>query len=400
MPLYEDRITVELGMPELKVLEVKESEEAIWIKAKRRYDCGVCPECGKTSDRIHSHWQSKVRDMTILGKKTLLDIEKRRFRCLNGCRPFTEEWDTIAKYQRQTKRYQRHLSQSCRFSSVMEASRKEAIGYKVLDRLYYAGQKETPEYSFRKSLPKVLGIDEFSGKRRVRMHLAINDLTKRPRLWDVMETKGCIAFLEYFNRYSLTERLEVRTVVLDMDLGLACWVKKMFPLVNIVTDKFHLTRTLLKHLGRTRRGIYFKLEDKTKKLRVRKSCFLIKRRQEGLNEMETEKLNRGLEASKVLKEAYAFKEAFMKWYDTPKSRAQAETELCKLYGWLRRIPHLKRFSWALNKWWEPILNYFALQYTNGFAEGMNNKIKTLKRIGYGQRNFSRFRWRILKECAW
>ena len=34
-------------------------------------------------------------------------------------------------------------------------------------------------------------------------------------------------------------------------------------------------------------------------------------------------------------------------------------------------------------------------YSNGFTEGCNNKIKVLKRISFGLRNFERFRNRIL-----
>ncbi|WP_337543456.1 transposase, partial [Acidaminococcus timonensis] len=34
-------------------------------------------------------------------------------------------------------------------------------------------------------------------------------------------------------------------------------------------------------------------------------------------------------------------------------------------------------------------------YSNGFTEGMNNKIKVLKRVAFGFRNFERFRSRIL-----
>ncbi|WP_419029714.1 transposase, partial [Megasphaera massiliensis] len=40
-------------------------------------------------------------------------------------------------------------------------------------------------------------------------------------------------------------------------------------------------------------------------------------------------------------------------------------------------------------------------YSNGFTEGMNNKIKVLKRVAFGFRNFERFRarihWASLKE---
>ena len=45
-----------------------------------------------------------------------------------------------------------------------------------------------------------------------------------------------------------------------------------------------------------------------------------------------------------------------------------------------------------------ILNALKYGYTNGCTEGYNNKIKVLKRISYGVRNFKRFRNRILHIC--
>ncbi|HBL84318.1 MAG TPA: hypothetical protein DDZ99_05265 [Clostridiales bacterium] len=42
-----------------------------------------------------------------------------------------------------------------------------------------------------------------------------------------------------------------------------------------------------------------------------------------------------------------------------------------------------------------MLNSFDCPYTNGFTEGCNNKIKALKRVGYGYRNFRRFKNRII-----
>ena len=46
--------------------------------------------------------------------------------------------------------------------------------------------------------------------------------------------------------------------------------------------------------------------------------------------------------------------------------------------------------------WKPyILNAFDCPYSNGFTEGCNNGIKTLKRIAFGFRNFQNFRARIL-----
>jgi transposase len=59
---------------------------------------------------------------------------------------------------------------------------------------------------------------------------------------------------------------------------------------------------------------------------------------------------------------------------------------------------LKEFDAALtilSNWAHYILNSFECPYTNGFTEGMNNKIKVIKRNGYGFRNFRNFRNRIL-----
>jgi len=50
---------------------------------------------------------------------------------------------------------------------------------------------------------------------------------------------------------------------------------------------------------------------------------------------------------------------------------------------------------AFANWREEILNYFDYRITNGFVEGKNNRIKTIKRMAYDYRNMDNFRMRIL-----
>lgn len=62
---------------------------------------------------------------------------------------------------------------------------------------------------------------------------------------------------------------------------------------------------------------------------------------------------------------------------------------------------IKEFESCINtfrNWNKEILNAFKYGYTNGKTEGYNSKIKVLKRISYGLRNFNRFRNRILHIC--
>jgi transposase len=59
---------------------------------------------------------------------------------------------------------------------------------------------------------------------------------------------------------------------------------------------------------------------------------------------------------------------------------------------------LKEFTnqWRnLKRWRTPILNYFDDPQTNGYAEGITNKIKVMKRRGYGHRHPHRYRDKVL-----
>ena len=47
---------------------------------------------------------------------------------------------------------------------------------------------------------------------------------------------------------------------------------------------------------------------------------------------------------------------------------------------------------------DAILNYFHERLTSGVVEGLNNKLKLLKRRAFGYRNFAHFRLRVLVEC--
>ena len=61
--------------------------------------------------------------------------------------------------------------------------------------------------------------------------------------------------------------------------------------------------------------------------------------------------------------------------------------------------HLNKFLYMLNKWQEYVLNYFTHRFTTSIIEGINNSIKTVKRMGYGFRNFVNFKQRVLISFA-
>jgi len=107
-----------------------------------------------------------------------------------------------------------------------------------------------------------------------------------------------------------------------------------------------------------------------------------------------------LRFSETLLQAYALKEMFYRFMASPSS---AQTEKI-LHEWLEAerkldIPEFKACSRMLRNWKPYILNTFDLPYSNGFTEGCNNAIKTLKRVAFGFRNFTNLRARILLAAS-
>ena len=97
-----------------------------------------------------------------------------------------------------------------------------------------------------------------------------------------------------------------------------------------------------------------------------------------------------------LKKAWVLKESFRMWYrETNRSRAEERLGLLKDKIEDNSLPEFKELLHMLTNWRGEILNYFDYRITNGFVEGKNNCIKTIKRMAYGYRNMDNFRLRIL-----
>ena len=63
---------------------------------------------------------------------------------------------------------------------------------------------------------------------------------------------------------------------------------------------------------------------------------------------------------------------------------------------MKNIPEFVEAAGTISRWKEYIINSFLDErYSNGYTEGVNNKIKVIKRIAFGYKNFTLFRARIL-----
>jgi transposase len=58
-------------------------------------------------------------------------------------------------------------------------------------------------------------------------------------------------------------------------------------------------------------------------------------------------------------------------------------------------PYSKKSLGIIKRWLAEIVGYLEQRTTNGIVEGINNKLKLLKRCGFGLKNFINFKLRAL-----
>ena len=117
---------------------------------------------------------------------------------------------------------------------------------------------------------------------------------------------------------------------------------------------------------------------------------------EDLNDENKAAVERMLLMSRELREAYLLKETFYAFMRSADSmQAKARLREFRLHAFVAALPEFESFLKMLQNWEPYILNAFDCHYSNGFTEGINNKIEVIKRIAFGYRNFRNFRTRIL-----
>lgn len=192
----------------------------------------------------------------------------------------------------------------------------------------------------------------------------------------------------------------IKVVNLDMWEPYTLAVKAKLPQARIVVDRFHVMKNLNHCLTMARREIQRNASDEVKE-QLKGSRWVLVKNQKDLNEKQRTKLESLYQASPDLKVCHQLKEQFRAIFETTTDRKQARVAL---RHWIQQVEQqsvtaLHSFLVTLKNWFELILNYFIERWTNAFAEGVNNKIKLIKRRAFGFTNFDHFRLRILVECA-
>ena len=213
---------------------------------------------------------------------------------------------------------------------------------------------------------------------------------------DVLEDRSKEKLLKWLDERGREWCAAVRYACSDMWDAYQEAAEQKLPNACRVVDRFHVMKNLNAALTKARRAIQKDADATTKELL--KGCrWLLVKNRENLTEEQQQKLTCMLEASPDLNRCYQLKESFRDLFEQNLTPKAAEKRLLRWVAQVEATPFkaLQSFVNTLRNWWQQILNYFDGRYNNGFAEGVNLKIRMLNRRGYGYRNFSSFRLHVL-----
>lgn len=373
-----------LNFSNVTVKSYKIEEESINLKLDFLKETVPCPDCGQETEDINQIRNLKIRDIPIQGKMTILEMGRRQYYCKNCRHYFTETLDYIDCRRNITERYKKYIYERIKVSTITQIAKEENLTY---DRVKGILENKFTKKEIPKALKKV-GIDEFSHRKgKGNFATTVCDIDGSSLL-EVIDSHKQEKIIETLMKWSLEQRLSIEEVAIDMWGGFTKVIKEVFPNAKVVYDRFHIMKVVNTELNKIRK----QCKSATEALKIKNIKYLLMKNKNELKKEEESKLEQILNSSKKLREAYELKEEFRAIYEMKQSPESAKLQLEK---WMKDASSLYNDSiQTIKNHLEGICNYFSNRTTNGKMEGMNNKIKLIKRQAYGFTNFEHLSMRL------
>ena len=386
--------TLLLGIQDVEVIGVAEDKHRIIIDCTLRHD-RVCPHCGSSHAWVHDHREQVLRDAPMRRKHVFLRVRKTRYDCKGCGMRFEAPLSFAAKGKQMTKRLIAYVVDAFRdIRSVAELSKEIGISTTSIFRIVAC------LFVPRKRLPRVFCMDEFkgdSGGSKYQTTLADGEAKE---IVDILPTRYGKDLDAYFSSIDRKERQGVAIFVSDM-CGTFKGVKEnFFPKSIHVIDRYHFIRQVHWALENVRKREQKRMTVTERKW-FKRSRSLLKKPAQNLTETEKGLVATMLEKSDAIRTAYILKEGFYTYVLSQQNKEAAATALST---WIEEAKKSGLKEWryclrAYRNWFDEITNSFNYPWNNGYIEGTHNKIKTVKRVAFGMRNFHHFRTKLLLVCS-
>jgi transposase len=346
--------------------------------------------------KVHGYRSRMVRDLPLLGRPVWLEVERRRLKC-RRCGVFTERLTWLEDRARTTRRLQVFVADLCRKMTIKDVAQALDLDWdlvKEIDKRSLGAQVS--------GIPleevKLLAIDEFALHKGHRYATVVIDVEQGHVLW-VGPGRKREDIRPFFTMLGPERCSRIEAVAMDctatygLELALHC------PQARIVYDLFHIVARYGREvIDRVRVDQANALRHDRRARKVIKGArWILLRNRENLSTQEDRvRLDELLRINRALAKVYILKDDLKQlWRFRDRAEAEAFWKGWQARAIRSRIPALVRFARNLRFWKEGILDHCLYPIHTSMIEGVNNKIKVIKRMAYGFRDQTYFFLKIL-----
>jgi transposase len=402
------QITIPLDIPDVRVLQTQLTAHGEFIiTVESTLLSARCHRCGRLIRKSHGYdeWVT-VQHLPILGRPVYLRYRPKRYRCddCDGHPTTTQPLTWHEPNSPQTTAYDTHLLLQLVNATIEDVSLKERLPYDVVLGVIERGIAQQVDWTRYTELG-VLGLDEIALKKGHRDFVVI--VTARLQngqivILGVLPDRDKVTVKRFLLSIPSPLCETIERLCTDMYEGYIQAAREALRHVRIVIDRFHVAQQYRHAADTVRKQELKRLKRELPKAeyqQLKGSLRAFRKNQADLSPDEQSVLTRLFGYSIELEAAHLLREELTTIFEQVQSQTQAQEAL---RAWQERVRHsgltcFDAFLNTLDHWWTEITNYFAHRDSSGFVEGLNNKIKVLKRRCYGLFNLGHVFQRIFLD---
>lgn len=350
-----------------------------------------CSGCGRRGAAIHDCEERRVRDLPIFEVPVELIVPRIRVACPH-CGAKLERLSWLEGYARVTRRLANSVARLCAMMSIRHVAQFYRLAWTTVKRIDFRHlQRELEPGDL--SAVTVIGMDEFAIQKGHRYATVIVEPSRKRVLW-VGRGRGREDVRPFFKLLGSAGCAQIEAAVMDMNAGYAEEVRAQCPQAEIVYDLFHVVAKYGREvIDRVRVDEANRLRhDRPARHLVKGSRWLLLRNRENVTGAQDQvRLDELLTANRALFTVYVLKDDLKTLWDYRHSGYA----LRFWQQWYRRairsrIEPLQAFARRLKPYLAGILAHCRWPLGTNLIEGINNRIKVIKRMAYGFRDDAYF----------
>ena len=339
-----------------------------------------CHDCKAPAGRARQREHRAIRDLNFASARVWLRCSYRKVWCRQCARVVVEDLELFDPYQRVTRRLARAIHELCKVMTVSDVARHYGLDWKTvknIDKAFLERQYGQTDYEGL----RLLAVDEIAIKKGHRyMTVVIDQVTGRVVWMGQGRKKETLD--AFFAGMTDQQKQRLQAIAMDMWPAYISSAEEAVPHVKIVFDLFHVTAAFHKVIDKVR------ISEKNQASKEYRGVFrgakylLLRRRVR--NREHREHLKQLLRLNERLFQVVLLRDKLPGiWaYRYRRCAAGALEEWC---GLARTVGHpaVAAFADMLERHREGILNHCDCPIHTSKLEGINNKIKVIKRNAYG-----------------